>query len=118
MASIHTRSVVNLRKGLRKSQRQSAVLIQSGAESLSAATSVHGSRIVTNQERVALNAYLFSSLHSHDLAVPAEDFVGSRLRARKRVYARVIAVQCLAFFEHISTLVSDTVHADTLRTAE
>jgi hypothetical protein len=112
MASSRIRLIAGLRKAFRRSQRQHAKLIKSGAESLRAATSVHGSRIVTNQERVALNAFLFISLHSHDLAVFAEDFVGARLDARKRVYARVIAVRCLAFFEQITSLVRDTVRAD------
>jgi hypothetical protein len=46
------------------------------------------------------------------MAVFVEDFAVTRTHARKRVYARVIALHCLALFDDISALVADTVRSD------
>ena len=59
-----------------------------------------------------LNAFLYISLHGQDMAVLAEDFGAARAHARKRVYARVLALQCVEFFDDVPKLIKDTVHSD------
>jgi len=55
---------------------------------------------------------LYISLDAQDMATFAEDFVGTRTHARKRAYARVLALQCVAIFDDTPKLIKDTVHSD------
>jgi hypothetical protein len=108
----YSQQIADLRKTMRGAQRSSSALIRATAPVLRTVTSQPGSRVIKDHEREALNAMLYIALQAQDMAVLVEDFVGTKFHARKRVYARVIALYCVALFEGIPMLIGATVRSD------
>ena len=104
--------IADFRKVLRKAQRQSTALVQATSIALRAVTTQRAALLIKDHEKKMLNACLYIALQTQDMNVLAEDFGATRTHVRKRIYARVLAVQCVTFFDDIPVLIRETVQSD------
>jgi hypothetical protein len=110
--SKHARDIAKLRKIFRKNRTAILKGVKATSTALESARSSGGRSLITDRERAVLNAMLFMWLHAHDMSVFVEDFAVARLRSRKLVYARVLAVHCASVFKDVPMIIKATIHSD------
>jgi hypothetical protein len=105
--------LAQLRRTMKSHQRVTLKLIEVAASTLRAARDGRAKRLISDHEREVLNAFLFIAIGSYDLSVFAEELAAAKSPEKKRVYARLIALHCVEFFDKVAPLVGITLNSDT-----